>query len=702
MLKAPAGGAGWRLAALLALALAMGALLGGCGVFFGGDTTDGGGEPDAAGAARGGPDGAADAARPAPDGIAVAGNLVFPNRRAVSFDTPGVIGEVFVSVGERVAAGQPLVALESRRAAELERAAARAQASITSIESELETLRLSAPVMIAQAELDVANAVVAVQEAQYALDDLLSPSSLPVARAQAAVDQAALNADRAQEALDLLLTPKRVAVSAAEQRVAAARVELDAAQEAYDDIKSGAYPDDTLRDARNRVAFASTSLGAATRSLGDSKTSWDNTLRQARDNQELLLEQYIGLFKFWFGMQPNEDELAKHPDDVFAEWGIDLDATYDRHNPLYVSVTPTLDDPETRWNEITIWAWLNLYPEYKFVTPTCDRSYRLAKRERCVNREFEDAYNSLDDARDALLTARSNADAAAERAEDAVAAADANLADAKDDLQDLEDGPDASLVEAAEKRLALAKANVSESETDLAELTVDIDPLEAAQAEANLALAKAALVKANEDLARTRDNRLYIARARAALAAADAVLAQANLGVAATRGDIQERIRVAEANLAVERETLAAAREDIDGSVAAAPFDGVVSMVNAAADDEVGADFAVVEVTAADVIEVEGVIDAADRPFVRRGSAAAVSVDSAGGDPLPGEVVFIDDEVRTERGVVSYAVRVRAQVPPGVSIPIRLSAASAVITPTAPTAMRAVHGAAARQPSAQQ
>ena len=72
-------------------------------------------------------------------------------------------------------------------------------------------------------------------------------------------------------------------------------------------------------------------------------------------------------------------------------------------------------------------------------------------------------------------------------------------------------------------------------------------------------------------------------------------------------------------------------------------------------------------------------IDAAGRPFVSEGASAVVNIDSIGDTALGGSVSFIGSEARTERGVVSYAVRIRVEVPAGIDVPVSLSAASAVI-----------------------
>ena len=115
-----------------------------------------GSDSDAEGAAPA----ASSQAQGAPREIPVSGSLVFPNSRTLSFETPGVVGEVLVSEGQAVQSGQPLASLDSMGTAQLEQAVALAQARVTAADANLEALRLSHPTMIAAAEWEVAKGVV--------------------------------------------------------------------------------------------------------------------------------------------------------------------------------------------------------------------------------------------------------------------------------------------------------------------------------------------------------------------------------------------------------------------------------------------------------------------------------------------------------------------------------------------------------------
>ena len=615
----------------------------------------------------------------APREIPVSGSLVFPNTESLSFDSPGVVGEILVSEGDVVQSGQPLASLDEQTISRLRTAVAGAQLGVSTTQNTLDTLRLQPSTQIASAELEVAGAAVGLDEAQDALDNLLQRPGIGVAAAKLAVAQAETGLDAAQERLDDLLEPQQIAVSGAEARIAAAKVEVDAAQEAYDDIKDGSFPDEILRDARNGVGVATTALEIAGRTKADAHAAAQNALMQATDGEYLMREQYSALFKFWLGAELTDAELEMTPDEVIEAWGIDLDATFERLNPEYTGMEPTPDNPETRWNELTIWAWLNLSVHFSGIVPTCEDEDALARTQRCITRELQNAYDAFDRAQDASGAAGNNADSIAEQTEDAVAAAEAALSDARDALEELEDGPDASLIESAEKRLQLAQASLREAEDDLKELTVDIDPLDVAMARAAVEQAKVSVEESNDALERAQDDSLQIELAGRNLELASAALVAAETGLDVAEQLLMERIATTEAELGLAQATLAEAQEALEGATIVSPLDGIVSLVNVEVDDLVGDELTVISVVSTDIVEIDGVIDAAGRPFVSEGASAVVSIESVGDAQFVGEVSFVGEEARTERGIVSYAVRISVDVPAGVSVPVSLSPVTAVI-----------------------
>lgn len=548
--------------------------------------------------------------------IPVDGGLVFPNRQALTFEASGVVGDVTVSEGQPVEEGQVLATFD--------------------------------PLVVAQIEKSVAAQQLNMQAAQGQLDALAIPNPVSVAQAETAVVEAEVRADSAREAIEDLLDAQGVAVSAAQKKVAAAKVEVDSAQDAYDDIKDGSFPPEVIRDARNRVTFAQTNLDNASKSLNDAQLLWDNNLKRAQNNYDDVSEEYIDLFRYWLGVTPTEEELGQEPELLFQDWGLDLDREFSRNNATYFGGKPVPDDPDTRWNESIIWAWLNIYPGQQSIIGTCTDDQLVSGTKRCLEREFEDLFDVYDEARDNWETVQNNATTAIASAQDAVTAAEAGLADAQEDLLDVEDGPDASQIEDADKRLQLGIASLEQAEDDLLELTAGEDSLEVVQARTRLMMAEASL-------------------------------AEAKVRLESARALHERQIQVAQSDVSLAAASLEDAQEDLDGAVVRAPFNGIVSLVNVKVDDAVTDDSRVVEVVDPSIIEVQGTIDAASRQFAQVGSSADVSVQALQGHTLQGAVTFIAPEPRTERGVVTYAVRIRADVPQNVNLPLGLTGVSAVI-----------------------
>ena len=615
-----------------------------------------------------------------PHEIPVTGTLVFPDTVSLSFESHGIVGEVLVNSGDSVQSGQRLASLDEKTVSHLEAAVSQAQLELTTSQSSLNALRQEPHLQVANAELEVASAKVTLDEAQAALDSLLRRPGIDVATAQLAAVEAKIALDAARERLEDLITPQQIAISSAEARVAEARVELDAAQEAYDDIKDGAYPEEVLRDARNGVAFATTGLETARRGRADAQTATQNALAKAQDVANLRRERYGGAFKFWFGTELTDAELQMTSDEVLEEWGIDLEATFERLNPEYAGLEPTPDNSDTRWNELTIWAWLNLSVDFPAIVPTCTDEDAIARNQRCITRELQAAYDAFDRAQDALDAARNNVATTAEKTDDAIAAAEAALSDAQDALEDFEDGPDDSLVESAEKRLQLARASLREAEDDLAELTVDIDPLDISFARAAVAQAGVALEEANDALERALNDELLIERAAKQLDVSSAALKDAETRHRDVQRLVRDQIAAAEKQLALAQVTLDGAQDALGGAVITSPIDGVVTLVSIDVDDPVGDELNVIDVAGTEVVEIDGSIDASGRHYVSEGAGAVVTIESVRDTRLSGSVSFIGKEARTERGVVSYAVRIRVDVPEGIAVPISLSPASAVIT----------------------
>jgi multidrug efflux pump subunit AcrA (membrane-fusion protein) len=267
---------------------------------------------------------------------------------------------------------------------------------------------------------------------------------------------------------------------------------------------------------------------------------------------------------------------------------------------------------------------------------------------------------------------------------------------------------DLELLERIRTRQHQAETNLRIAEKALADLETNRE-LQIEQLESAISLAQSEIATAREDLNQLENfvdldldlRRLQTAvdNARLALDDAEHDLEEALEGPDQDLLDVMERsVELAEERLEdleeepelleieVLEDTLVSIQarideihEDLERIDLRAPIAGIVGLVNVEEDDLISRDSRVLEIVDPSVVVVDGLIDANDIGLVRLDSPARVNIESVPGYALSGAVTRLASEPRTERGVVSYPVRIAVEVPEGVEVPVRLSAVSAVI-----------------------
>lgn len=580
--------------------------------------------------------------------VPVDGTLVFPNTATLKFESTGVIGNVNVEEGASVKAGDVLVTFDRLRIAQMEKRLAEGRVALTLAQSDLNILKLPNPRLVSQA--------------------------------RAAVATAAIAADDAAERYEDLVNPKELQLSTAESAIAVALIELDDAEEDYDDLKNGQFPDDVVRDSRNTLTFAQSGIDAAQRTLNDANLEWEDKLRVAQEDMDDAFEAHLDLYRYWLGIELDEPEVGQDPDDLFAEWGLDLDANFDRANPAYATgYKPAQENPSTRWREFTIWAWVNLYPGYRSIMGTCEDTKVLGPSDRCVGREFDDDFDLFDAASDNLVTVRDGASKAIDSAQDAVTAAQDKVLDAQEDFDDITDGPEPGELLVAASRLGLAKAALEEAEEDLAEVIINVGPQDAARVQLALDAARERIGIQTDQNGSSNDNELDIELALAEKMLSESQLMAAQIQLRGAGKVHNQQLIAAEAAVETAQEIVTDLEEDVEGGLIRAPFDGIVAFLDAEDDDQVNDESRIAEIVDTSVAEVHGVIDASDIGLVAEGDIASVTFHELQGRTLTGIVMNVSRDPRTERGVVSFAVTVRVDVPSDFAIPVTLTPISTVI-----------------------
>ena len=253
--------------------------------------------------------------------------------------------------------------------------------------------------------------------------------------------------------------------------------------------------------------------------------------------------------------------------------------------------------------------------------------------------------------------------------------AEVDLLSRENTLNDLESSRQLE-VEEGESQLILLQSQMDQAREDLDELeSFEEEDLDFRRLSAAVDAARVALTQAEHDLAELREGP---DEALLAVMRRDVELARER------REDLNEEpelleIQVLEDTLVTVQTRIGEIHEEMGELELHAPISGIVSLVNVAAGDLVTKDSRVLEITDPSEVAVDGIIGANDVPYVRVDSAARVTIESVPGRRFQGFVGELADEPRTERGVVSYEVRIAVEVPEGVEVPVRLSPVSAVI-----------------------
>ncbi len=332
----------------------------------------------------------------------------------------------------------------------------------------------------------------------------MKPTAQDVAQAEAAVAGAKLALKTQEDALAKLVTPTAQDIAEVEAAVAPASLTLKNLTDALDLAKGGPAQADVAK-AQLAVDVAGTALDGARADLLLARKEWDAKTKTAQDAFDSNLNSYKEVFRKWLGIELSAKEGKLDPATLLKSWGADLTSLFDSGLRLqnlgatHLSAWGTPDDPATRWNEVTVFLWLNFFPFT--LVPTCENRV-VSPQTLCVKKELDDAWNAHQSAKDNLETVQTQAAKALANADTSVRRSEDGLAGARDALAKLNGGVALVEVEAKDKQVALARANLAKAQEDLAKLMGKPDQVDVDAKEKQVAVARASLAKAQDDLAK--------------------------------------------------------------------------------------------------------------------------------------------------------------------------------------------------------
>jgi RND family efflux transporter MFP subunit len=240
-------------------------------------------------------------------------------------------------------------------------------------------------------------------------------------------------------------------------------------------------------------------------------------------------------------------------------------------------------------------------------------------------------------------------------------------------------------VEVAQNRLDAAQAEVDRLKGGITAATATapgLTSLEMELRDARARLAQATLAQAQEDLVKMlkgadvldvawREHQVTLAQATLS----DAETALAKLLARPDRAEVA--VREAERTLAQLR--LDRSLQLLANATLKSPVDGVLSVLNIAAGDDVAAGTVVAEIADTGYMELNGVVDEVDVLSLRTGVQARVTLDALPGRTLRGTLINVAPGATNQSGVVTYPIRVRLETPQGVQAKEGLSATASII-----------------------
>ena len=586
--------------------------------------------------------------------ISINGSLAFPNTETASFETQGTLGELAVEEGQLVRAGEPLGTLDGVTVAGLE-----------------ETLALG-----------LFNAAAA----RDALTDAMTPHSpLEIAQAEAkAADakEALLNVE--QKLLDLFEVTEHE-IATADSTIADAVLKIDTI---WDDIATltGGPDQGELDDLRFQEQAGKVVLENALRDQSLAVEDWSDKTTTASDDIAAAVEEYRLPFEKWLGVDPESVYDALSPDTLLAQWGADLDVLFDKSQVDHRLVSPPpVDDPDTAWNEQTIYAFTHLSP-YD-IRPACEEE-PSDPNVYCISSEMAEAWDKLVDLRATLDNLQTQADTALSKAQDAVVKAEESLADIAEKMSDFREPPNPLAIQSKEKELAL-------SETSLAEAKANLEDLLERFALGSLLGVSDAKVGMGEgidttlltdDVSESFHTELLAAQKEvddALLALRDAEEALA----AVTEPPDPLLVALREAELATAELDVQPAAQQLTGITLTSPIAGVVTEISAGVGDNVNPNTSILTVVDPTIIEMEGAVDEIDVLYVHIGASANVTMDALPGAVLPGTVSYIASDAISQQGVVTYDVSIRVEAPPGIELRSGLTAIAELVLRSEPNVL---------------
>ena len=647
--------------------------------------------------------------------VTVNGSLRYATRETFRVPFSGTVDEVFVEAGERVNSGDILLVMDDAALIDADKAFREAEVNLQEAQKDLDELMSPPETTTRAATLKIKNAEVSLANAEEDLADSLDPNGAAqkaaqkaVQNAQNAVDDAAKVIENAENAIsdaEVAVDDARQGIKDAENGIINANLSLRSAEKAITDHDDAITQDD-IDLAQEALDRANHDLQLAQDGIAITKANADANVRKAQRAYDDAYDEYNDVWKRWLGINLDGREIAD-PVTLMASLGINLDSLYGEiakslsrdFSREDVDRSLPLDDPSTVYDEQLVAVWLRF--NAGAVEIDCGHLPETPNR-LCIQKQFDDAWDILLPLKEALDTAKSEANRTKVDADRSVIDAQQAIDKAAKALKDLMPSEDRANtrvdlvtrrdlaqvdVQKAERQLMKANDQLSDAQEKVADARDDLQ-----DARDKHAQTLDDLEDAQTDLAKVQDpNRRENVDFRSAIESKQLDLDNAREELRVLQSPTLAEIELKRAELAAAQRTFDDAKlPEAQGEVVAT-FSGVVGSVDVAEGESVSKGQAAVVIADPNSVEMRGSVDEVDVLFLQVGDQADVSMDALGDDPVVGTITDIaafgnttsgrvfGADFELDVGSVSYPVTISVQAPGGATLPEGLSASAQVV-----------------------
>ena len=699
--------------------------------------------------------------------VSTNGTLIFPNRTNIEFGVAGTVEQVFVEEGDEVIKGDLLAGFDSTTVSALKKNLATKEVNLDAEKENLNTLLQPDLLAVAQAEKTVSAAKLSLKQAKENLDEILLQDALLIAQAQSNIVQTELNLNNLKESLDRLLNPDVLEISKISSDIASLNIEIDDSKERLnalinptvvdvseleqdkvnsqlrieslqDQLKEmEAYPSEyDVARSKNKVESSKAAVETAQLnlqsykeellgSIGTEKDSLIKQLNSRRDALDVKKDAYNAVFEKWLGITLVEQEYDVKPSILLKNWNIDLNKLFPEQSivTLLPNVIPK-DLDSTKWNETTVFSWLNLLPQN--IRATCsDSEYynaygkltsagaeaaasasgntNLVDSRPCVILEMDLAWwyvepkytsyinaldnleqfernypNNLRNRENTLLDAENSLKLREEEYDEVVKGrnkldidqrkleldiAQIRLAELQDQINLLKT-PEQSTVQRSQDDLTLLEASLQDAQERLQALQSP-DSLVVLQKQKQITVAELQVTDAKKTLSDLLEgpDQMVVQDLEKQVNLSQAKLNEANTNLEELKKGSQENlIKLQKAEIDNLEQGVKELKEQLTKVNLKAPVTGVVASLDIQEGQAVAARKRIMDLVDTSVVEMQGVIDEIDVLAVKIGTKAEVTTDALPGQTLIGKVSFISVEPQSQQGVVVYSVKIEVSV----------------------------------------